>query len=100
MPGRILPIWIAFLQILFVAPAKPETIQIIVEQLEFVPKEVKAHVGDTIIWLNKDVLDHTATAPDGFDVTIPAEQSGQLVLKKAGDVEYYCRFHPNMTGHI
>jgi plastocyanin len=26
--------------------------------------------------------------------------SGRVVLKKAGEVAYYCRFHPNMTANI
>jgi plastocyanin len=37
---------------------------------------------------------------DGFDVMIEANASASLVLKKAGVVEYYCRFHPNMKGRI
>jgi plastocyanin len=23
-----------------------------------------------------------------------------LTVKKAGEFDYYCKFHPNMTGHI
>ena len=56
-----------------------------------------AKVGDTIEWINKDVLVHTATARNGdFDVTMPPKKTVTSVLKKAGAVEYYCRFHPNM----
>jgi len=36
----------------------------------------------------------------GFDVMIEANKSASLVLTKAGIVEYYCRFHPNMKGRI
>jgi plastocyanin len=31
---------------------------------------------------------------------IAPNKSASLVLKKAGTVEYYCRFHPNMKGRI
>jgi plastocyanin len=31
---------------------------------------------------------------------IPPKKTVSFVLKKAGDVEYYCRFHPNMKGKI
>jgi plastocyanin len=62
--------------------------------------EIKAKVGDTIEWINKDFIAHTATVPDDWDVTIAANASASLVLKKSGTVEYYCRFHPNMKGRI
>jgi plastocyanin len=27
-------------------------------------------------------------------------KAGRVTLKQAGSVEYYCRFHPNMSGRI
>ena len=40
---------------------------------------------------------HTATARNGdFDVNMPPKKTVTSMLKKAGTVEYYCRFHPNM----
>ena len=51
--------------------------------------------------VNKDVFAHTATAKNGdFDVTHAAEEDGDVVLKKAGTVDYYCRFHPNMKATL
>ncbi len=73
------------------------TVQLTMENLEIAPVEVSAKVGDTIEWVNKDILAHTATAKNGdWDVMLPPKKSGTLVLKKAGTFEYYCRFHPNM----
>jgi plastocyanin len=66
----------------------------------FSPAEIKAKVGDTIEWVNKDILAHTATARGDWDVMIAANKSASVVLKNAGAVEYYCRFHPNMKGQI
>src|SRR5262245_16377282 len=78
-------------------PAHAATIQIVMENLVFAPAEVSAKVGDTIEWVNKDVFAHTATARNGdFDVTIAPKKTVTSVLQKAGTVEYYCRFHPNM----
>ncbi|WGR94080.1 cupredoxin family copper-binding protein [Bradyrhizobium sp. ISRA443] len=78
-------------------PAHAATIQIVMENLEISPAEVSAKVGDTVEWVNKDVFAHTATARNGnFDVTLAPKQSATLVLKKAGTVDYYCRYHPNM----
>ena len=81
--------------------AQAETIQIAMENLEIAPVEAKARVGDTVEWINKDVFAHTATARNGeWDVMLPPKKNGTLVLKKAGTVEYYCRFHPNMKATL
>ncbi len=71
------------------------------ENLVITPAQVTARVGDTIEWINKDIFAHTATARNGdFDVMLPPKKTGTLVLKKAGTVDYYCRFHPNMTATL
>src|SRR5579872_1594657 len=100
-PGWVSPICVAFVLGVLVAgttiPAQAATIQISMENLEISPGDATAKVGDTIEWVNKDVLAHTATARNGdWDVMLPPKKSGALVLKKAGTVDYYCRFHPNM----
>ena len=78
-------------------PAHAATLQIVMENLVISPAEVSARVGDTIEWINKDVFAHTATARNGdFDLTIAPNKTVTSILKKAGTVEYYCRFHPNM----
>jgi plastocyanin len=77
--------------------ARAATIQISMENLEISPAVVAAKVGDTIEWINKDMLVHTATARNGdFDVTLPPKKTASFVLKTSGTVDYYCRFHPNM----
>ena len=83
------------------APAHAATIQIVMENLVISPAETDAKVGDTLELVNKDVLAHTATAKNGdFDVMIPPKQTVTYVLKKAGTVDYYCRFHPNMKATL
>jgi plastocyanin len=97
LPGRYLPVVTALLLGATAVPAHAATIQITMENLVIAPAEVSAKVGDTIEWINKDVLAHTATARNGdFDVTMPPKKTVASVLKKAGRIEYYCRFHPNM----
>ena len=81
--------------------ARADTIQVKMKKLGFVPAEVTAHVGDTIEWVNSDFVAHTATARDGsWDVLIPVNAKKTVVLKAEGTVDYYCKFHPNMTGRI
>jgi plastocyanin len=77
--------------------AHAATIQITMENLVISPAEATAKVGDTVELINKDIFVHTATARNGdFDVTMPPKKTVTYVLKKAGTIDYYCRFHPNM----
>ena len=98
MLGRIV---FAAVVIALSVPASAATVQITIENLVFAPAEAHARVGDTVEWVNKDVLAHTATARNGdWDVTIGPNKTARLVLKKAGAVDYYCRFHPNMKAQL
>ena len=96
-PGRYLLAMAALLFGAIEVPAHAATIQITIDNLVFAPAEASAKVGDPIEWINKDIFAHTATARDGdWDVTMPPKKTVTSVLNKAGTVEYYCRFHPNM----
>jgi plastocyanin len=82
-------------------PAHAATVQITMHDLEIAPAAASAKVGDTIEWVNKDIFAHTATARNGeWDVTLPPKKTVRLVLKKAGTIDYYCRFHPNMKARL
>ena len=101
MSGRLTSFPIALVFAAMVVPAHAATIEITMENLVISPAEVSAKVGDTITWVNKDVFAHTATAKNGdFDVTLPPNKSATSVLRKAGTVEYYCRYHPNMKATL
>ena len=101
MPGRALLIVTALISGAFAVPAQAVTIQIVMDNLVVSPAEVTARVGDTIEWINKDVFAHTATARNGdFDVAMPPKKTVISVLKKAGTVEIYCRFHPHMKATL
>ena len=91
----------ALILVVTTSVARADTIQVKMEKLGFVPTDITAHVGDTIEWINSDFVAHTATARDGsWDVLIPVNAKKTVVLKAEGTVEYYCKFHPNMTGRI
>lgn len=99
-PGRMLSALLVVMSTATVVPAHAETFQITVDKLDFLPADIKAKVGDTIEWVNKDVFAHTATVRGDWDVMIPPKKTASFVLKTPGDVEYYCRFHPNMKARI
>jgi len=99
-PGRIVAI-VAALTLAMSVSAHAATIQITMENLVISPADASAKVGDTIEWINKDIFAHTSTARNGdWDVIMPPKKTVTSVLNKAGAVEYYCRFHPNMKATL
>ena len=80
------------------AAARPRTHTIVMEKMKFGPSPAGLRVGDTIVWVNRDLFRHTATARNQFDVDLAPGASGRTVLRTAGRIPYVCRFHPGMTG--
>ena len=99
-PGQKLSAFVIALSMAVFVPAHAETFRVTIDKLDFSPKEISAKVGDTVEWINNDAFAHTATVRGDWDVMIGPKKSGSLVLTKPGDVEYFCRFHPNMKGRI
>jgi FtsP/CotA-like multicopper oxidase with cupredoxin domain len=61
------------------------------------PKEITAHVGSTITWINDDTLPHTITSDKAglFDSSIvSAGQKWAHPFVKIGDYEYHCTLRP------
>ena len=95
-----LPVLAAF-AIVVAGPVRAEVIHVTMEQIAYMPAQISASVGDTVEWDNKDIVAHTATARDkSWDVVIAPNSKNSIMLKSAGTIEYYCRFHPNMVGQI
>jgi plastocyanin len=81
------------------AAAAPRSYTVVIEKLKFGPLPPQLHKGDTIVWVNKDFLLHSATAADhSFDVNLPPGKAGKIVLTKSGSIPFVCRYHPNMRG--
>jgi plastocyanin len=68
----------------------------------YLPATLQVAVGDTVIWINRDVVPHTATRDGrGWDSgSINAEQAWRLIATSAGSQPYYCAFHPVMRGEL
>ena len=84
-----------------VAPASsaPASYEVVLANLAFGPAPMKLRVGDAVEWVNADIFDHSSTAKDGsFDVALPPKGQARVVLRRAGSVMFYCRYHPGMTG--
>ena len=75
---------------------------VIIENMQFSPAQLHVHRGDRIVWVNKDLFPHTATAVShAFDSgSIAANASWTYVASKSGEYPYGCTFHPSMKGTI
>ena len=82
------------------ARAHNGTVHVTIDKLAFQPAEIEVKAGETIEWTNKDPFAHTATVKGGWEVSIPPGKSATHVATADDNVDYYCRFHPNMKGRI
>lgn len=83
------------------AATRARTHTIVMERMRFGPSPTGLRVGDTVIWINRDLFRHTATARDrSFDIDLAPGASGRTVMRRAGSLPYICRFHPGMTGRL
>lgn len=74
-----------------------------IRQIAFDPAQLAAAPGDTIVWVNRDLVPHTVTARDqrwDSGVLLP-DSSWRLIVPAGGDsAGYGCRLHTNMHGVI
>ena len=70
--------------------------------MRFQPEMLTVERGDTIVWVNKDMVPHTATSKAGnFDSKlIQADKSWKYTIRKKGDFAYICTFHPTMKAML
>lgn len=67
------------------------------------PLTLVVNVGDTIIWKNTDLYQHTVTSVDrtSFNSSIMNPgKSWRYKAVKAGTYNYFCALHPNMKGTL
>ncbi len=82
--------------------AAPKMHVVTVENMQFSPQSLTVGRADRIVWVNKDLFPHTATADSKvFDSReIAPQASWTYVADKAGEYPYSCAYHPTMKGKI
>ena len=73
-----------------------------IEGFAFKPQTLEVKAGDTVEWVNRDILPHTATATaNAFDSkTIQPGGKWTWTERTAGQDAYECALHPNMKGVV
>ncbi|MEP2978210.1 MAG: cupredoxin domain-containing protein [Lentilitoribacter sp.] len=81
---------------------QPNTHDVTIKAFKFDPEHIQVKVGDTIMWTNKDLAPHTATADEfGWDTeTLTKDQTKEITVTTGMEKSYFCAFHPHMKGSI
>jgi glucose/arabinose dehydrogenase/plastocyanin len=74
------------------------------------PNPINIKVGDTVTWINADVVAHTVTSGKDYDPLTSGSlfNSGSIISNGAyshkftnpGIYDYFCLFHPSMKGQV
>ncbi len=84
-----------------VEEAGPHSFTVEIRKMKFYPEEITVHKGDTVIWINNDMVTHCITEEKTKAWTsseIQAGSSWKKAITKGSD--YYCAIHQVMKGKI
>lgn len=79
----------------------PEVHVVEIKQMKFQPAELVVQKGDTVVWINRDIVAHDVTEEPGKAWTssvIAPGQSWRYVVTESAD--YYCSIHVVMKGKL
>lgn len=80
------------------ANAAPQVHTVLIEGMRFQPEGLTVATGDTVVWINRDMVPHTATSASGrFDSNeIAPGKSWTHTVRATGEFAYICSYHPLM----
>ena len=74
---------------------------IVVENRQFMPRDLEVKVGDTVEWTNKESVGHTVSLENGdLDEQLPSEGRASYTFMEQGEFRYFCKIHPEMQGTV
>jgi len=71
--------------------------------MAFHPEALEVRRGDTVVWINRDIVPHAATATrkSGWNTgSLLQGESGRYVPRRKGEEPYFCTLHPTMLGKL
>jgi plastocyanin len=74
---------------------------VVIQQMKFTPAELTVYGGDTVRWINHDIVDHNVTEEankEWSSSTLSPGKSWNMVVKKSAN--YLCTIHPVMKGKL
>jgi plastocyanin len=84
------------------AQAAPQEHVVLIEGMAFHPAALHVKPGDRIVWINRDLVPHTATGQaHAFDSgRIAAGAQWRTTAPRSGTYAYDCAYHPTMSGTL
>ena len=76
----------------------PRVHTVLIEGMRYQPEGLTVAAGDTVVWINRDMVPHTATSASGrFDSNeIAPGKSWTHSVRDTGEFAYICTYHPLM----
>lgn len=92
--------------------SSPRTYAALVKDFNFLPEQIDVTTGTTVVWTNRDRFGHTVT------FGVPGDRTGtegvlgetstndaagltyERTFTEPGTYQFFCRYHPTMTGEI
>ena len=82
-------------------PHKPKLVKVDIRNMKFVPDTVTVSKGDTIIWVNNDMVVHDVTEqPSKAWSSGPMAMGASWKMVVTDGADYYCSIHAVMKGKI
>jgi YVTN family beta-propeller protein len=84
------------------AQASGTNVKVTIASFAFRAQAVTIKAGDSVTWSNQDGPAHTVTFKDGSAgaKSLAPGESFTRTFEKPGTYEYFCSFHPYMTGSV
>lgn len=78
---------------------RPDTV--LIKQMQFSPAVLHVKIGDTVVFINNDIVPHNVTeekSKDFYSDTLAVGASWKLVVRDSAN--YLCTIHPTMKGKL
>jgi plastocyanin len=83
------------------AAAAAATHTVVIDGMQFQPARLAVRRGESVTWVNRDLVEHTVTAAPTLDSgKIAPGQSWTIRASKAGTYDYHCDLHPTMQAQL
>lgn len=99
---RYFPLVTAALALVLAAPAASATTTVQIRRAGFVPATVTINQDDSVVWRNRDTIDHQVVA-NGGQFASPILDPGEsytFTFRNAGTYRYHDGLHPRLRGTV
>lgn len=81
-------------------PDQPKTYTVEIKDMKFVPEAITVKKGDTVLWVNRDIMNHDVTERTKAWTSSAIKPGSSWKMAMADDANYYCSIHLVMKGTI